>query len=248
MTMPRLPRLYTDLAPWFHLLTAPGEYAGEAAYNAARMTEAASVPVRTVLELGSGGGNSASHLKRQFSMTLSDLSPDMLAISRRINPELEHVRGDMRSLRLSGRLFDAVFVHDAVSYLTSEEDVRAMALTASAHCRPGGAVLVVPDHVRERFSPPYTDHGGNDGPDGRALRYLMWTTDPDPRDSTYLADFAYLLRDADGAVRVEHDRHVLGIFPEALWTDALRAVGFEPAAPRTDPWDTRVFTGTKRRG
>ena len=243
--MEERPRLYSDLASWFHLLTAPDEYVEEAAYNAERMAEAASGPVRTILELGSGGGNSASRLKPRFEMTLSDLSPEMLAISRRINPELEHVQGDMRSLRLTGREFDAVFVHDAASYLTSEEDVRAMAETASVHCRAEGAVLVVPDHVRERFSPPYVEHGGNDGPDGRGMRYLMWTTDPDPEDSTYLVDFAYLLRDADGSARVEYDRHVLGIFPEAVWMDALREAGFEPTV-RTDPWRTRVFSGTRR--
>ena len=106
--MEERPRLYADLAPWFHLLTTPGEYVEEAAYNAERMAEAAVGPVRTVLELGSGGGNSASHLKQRFEMTLSDLSPEMLAVSRRINPEVEHVQGDMRSLRLPGRQFDGV--------------------------------------------------------------------------------------------------------------------------------------------
>ncbi|MCE2405151.1 MAG: class I SAM-dependent methyltransferase [Dehalococcoidia bacterium] len=241
------PRLYADLASWFHLLTAPDEYIEEAAYNAERIAEAAVGPVRTVLELGSGGGNSASHLKRRFEMTLSDVSPEMLAVSRRINPEVEHVQGDMRSLRLAGRQFDGVFVHDAVSYLTSEGDVGAMAETAAFHCRAGGAVLVVPDHVRERFSPPYTEHGGADGPDGRGLRYLMWATDQDPEDSVYVADFVYLLREADGSLRVEQDRHVLGLFPEAAWMGALRDAGFEPTV-HADPWGTRVFSGTKRGG
>ena len=147
-------------------------------------------------------------------------------------------------LRIAGAQFDAVSVHDAVSYLTSEDDVRAMAATAAIHCRPHGGVLVVPDHVRERFAPPYVEHGGHDATDGRSMRYLMWTTDPDPSDSTYLADFAYLLRDSDGTARVEHDRHVLGIFSESLWTDALEGAGFHVAA-HTGPW-ARTFSGTKR--
>jgi hypothetical protein len=58
------PRLYGDLAGWFHLLTAPSEYAGEAALYR-RLLESAG-PVRTVLALGSGGGNNASHLKARF--------------------------------------------------------------------------------------------------------------------------------------------------------------------------------------
>ncbi len=243
--MSERPRLYSDLAPWFHLLTAPHEYRDEADYYGKRIVEAASGPVNTVLELGSGGGNNASHMKRRFKMTLSDLSPEMLEISRRINPELQHVQGDMRSLRLPGAQFDAVFVHDAVSYLASEADVRAMAETVALHCRPNGAVLVAPDHVRENFAPPYVERGGHDGEDGRGMRYLMWTTDPDPADSTYVTDFAYLLRDPDGTVRVEHDRHVFGLFPDSLWADALESVGFQVTA-HTDPWGTRVFSGTKQ--
>ena len=103
------------------------------------------------LELGCGGGNTALHLKRRFRrLLLTDLSPEMLAVSRALNPECEHQVGDMRTLRL-GRSFDAVFVHDAVCYMTTEADLRRAMETAWAHCRPGGAVLFQPDYVRENF-------------------------------------------------------------------------------------------------
>ncbi len=142
----------------------------------------------TMLELGSGGGNNASHLKARFKMTLVDLSPGMLEVSRALNPECEHVQGDMRTVRL-GREFDAVFVHDAVTYMTSEADVRQAIATAFVHCRPDGVVLFAPDHVRENFRPG-TDHGGHDGAD-RAMRYLEWTWDPDPADTTCIVDYTY---------------------------------------------------------
>jgi SAM-dependent methyltransferase len=217
------PKLYRELAEWFHLLTAPEEYAEEAERYRRVLTEAAERPVETVLELGSGGGNNASHLKAHFTMTLTDLSPQMLAISRSLNPELEHVEGDMRTVRL-GREFDAVFVHDAVSYITTQADLGAVIETAFVHCRPGGVALFVPDHVRESFRPG-TDCGGNDG-DGRGLRYLEWDWDPDPDDDTYVSDFAYLLRERDGSVRVEHDRHVCGAFRRRVWLALLEEAGF----------------------
>ena len=129
-------RLYGDLAPWFHLLTSPADYDVEAARYERIMLEA--VPdARTLLELGSGGGNNASHLRGRFTCTLSDLSPQMLTLSRALNPECEHVLGDMRTLRL-GRTFDLVFVHDAVMYLAIEDDLRSCMETAFAHTRPGG--------------------------------------------------------------------------------------------------------------
>src|SRR5688500_16495829 len=93
------PKLYTELADWFHLLTAPSEYADEAEQFRSLIREA-SPDARTVLELGSGGGNNAWHLKNHFEMTLTDLSEQMLELSRTINPECEHIAGDMRELRL----------------------------------------------------------------------------------------------------------------------------------------------------
>lgn len=231
------PLLYTELASWFHLLTRPEDYAEEAGIYA-RAIDACLPEARTMLELGSGGGNNASHLKKRFEMTLTDLSPAMLAVSRRLNPELEHAVGDMRTLRL-GRSFDVVFLHDAVAYLTSEHDVAAMLRTAYLHTRPGGVLLVVPDHTRETFRPT-TEAGGYDGEyvtppqPGRALRYLEWTYDPDPRDTTYVSEFAYLLRDGrgDGAgeVRCLHERHVLGLFAQETWLRLLAGAGFAPSA------------------
>ena len=220
------PKLYVELAAWFPLVTAPKEYRTEAEIFRRAIVEASERPVETLLELGSGGGNNASHLKAHFRLTLVDLAPDMLEVSRELNPECEHVQGDMRSVRL-GRTFDAVFVHDAVDYLTTAGDLRAAMETAFVHCRPGGVAVFVPDHVRETFEPG-TSHGGVDG-EGRAARYLEWTWDPDPADDTYVVDFAFLFRDLDGTVRAEHDRHVCGLFARADWLRLLGDVGFRVA-------------------
>ncbi|MFO7649732.1 MAG: class I SAM-dependent methyltransferase [bacterium] len=223
------PRLYTDLVQWWPVLSSPDEYAAEAEFYGRCLVEAAEGPVRTVLELGSGGGNSASHLKAHFEMTLVDLSPGMLRVSRSLNPECEHVHGDMREVRL-GRVFDAVFIHDAISYMLTEADLARAFETAWVHLRPGGAALFCPDDVRETFA-PHTDHGGHDRM-LRSLRYLEWTWDPDPDDTKVTTDFAYLLRDKDG-VRVEYDRHITGLFPRAAWQRLLDAQGFSVEARRS---------------
>src|SRR4030095_10132339 len=207
------PRLYNELADWFHLLTAPEDYAEEAGVYGDLMVGSGVSPLRTVLELGSGGGNNASHLKQRFELTLVDLSSGMLELSKRINPECEHHQGDMRSVRL-GRQFDGLFVHDAVCYMTTLEDLHRAMETAYVHCRPGGVTLVCPDFTSESFTPS-TEHGGHDGKD-RALRYMEWVWDPDPTDTTYLVDYAYLLRNGEDT-RVVHDRHVEGLFSRNAW-------------------------------
>ena len=181
-------------------------------------------------------------------MTLVEPSNGMRAVSLALNPECEHLDGDMRSVRL-GRQFDAVFVHDAVCYMTTESDLRLAIQTAFVHCRPRGVVLLAPDFVRENFRPS-TDHGGKDGHD-RGLRYLEWTWDPDPRDTTYVVDYAFMLRTPDTAVRVEHDRHVEGLFSRNVWLRLMTEAGFVPDVvplehSELEPGSHEVFTG--RRG
>ena len=141
------PRLYGEFAPWFHLLTDPAEYAEDAQFYGDALVEACDGPLLTLLELGSGGGNVASHLKQRFALTLVDLSPEMLKLSKSINPDAEHLAGDMRSVRL-GREFDAVLIHDAISYITTDADLRRTIETAFVHLRPGGAAIFAPDHIR----------------------------------------------------------------------------------------------------
>lgn len=223
-----LPKLYSELAPWWPLLSHPEDYDAEAGVYSRLLLEKAGRSVREVLELGSGGGNNAYWMKSRFALTLVDVSPQMLAVSRALNPGVEHLLGDMRSLRL-GRRFDAVFIHDAVSYMAAREELSAVARTAAMHCQTGGVVLLCPDYTRESFTPG-TEHGGHDAEDGRGLRYLEWAWDPDPGDDSYLVDYAYLLRDADGSTRVVHDRHTEGLFSEGVWMATLTEAGLEPEA------------------
>ncbi|MGH3385649.1 MAG: class I SAM-dependent methyltransferase [Nocardioidaceae bacterium] len=243
---PRQYRFYGDLADWWPLISPPEEYVEEAA-EAARLLRSGSAPVRDVLELGSGGGHNASHLKAEFALTLVDLSAGMLDVSRRLNPECEHVEGDMRSVRL-GRTFDAVFVHDAVDYMTSEADLRAAVETAYAHCRRGGIALFAPDATTETFAAG-SDHGGSDAPDGRGARYLERSWDPDPDDSWTLTAYAFLLRAADGTVEVASETHRTGLFSRATWLAVLADAGFEPEVVTEQTTEDRtprtVFLGRR---
>jgi SAM-dependent methyltransferase len=239
--MTQILKLYTDLASWWPLLSTPDDYVEEATFFHQVLSEAGQSPPRTLLELGSGGGNNASHLRAYYQMTLVDPSPEMLAVSRTLNPECEHLVGDMRTVRL-GRLFDAVFIHDAIMYMTTETDLRAAMATVYLHCRPGGVALFVPDHVRETFTPS-TEHGGHDS-EQRALRYLEWSYDPDERDTTYVTDFVYVLREGADRVQIEHDRHIEGLFARADWLKWLGETGFA-ARMVVDPYERELFVGVK---
>jgi len=227
-------RLYRDLAEWWPLISPPQEYAQEAVYLAG-VFGSAEVPVREVLDLGSGGGHVAVHLKRRLAMTLVDRSEEMLSVSRELNPECAHVPGDMRTVRL-GRAFDAVLVHDAVDYVTCESDLRRVLETAFEHCRPGGIAVFVPDHTAETFRAGGGGGGGGDGGGGgngaagRQASFREWTWDPDPADDWVQADYEFVLRAADGTVQVVREAHRLGAFSRDAWLRLLAEAGFDPEA------------------
>jgi SAM-dependent methyltransferase len=240
------PRLYSDLAGWWPLISPPSHYIEEAAdLLPLLLDDSERADVRTLLELGCGGGSLAYHLKGRFTLTLTDRSQDMLAVSKQVNPECEHIRGDMTSLDL-GRQFDRVLIHDAIMYATEPDAVRATLRTAVRHCRPGGRVVILPDCVRETFTPD-TDSGGEDGEDGRALRYLEWSWDPDPTDYTFEVAYAFLLREADGQVRVELDRHTEGCFSRSDWLAWFAEAGLKTRIHH-DPWKRDVFIGVVQSG
>ena len=213
-------RLYSEFADWFRLLTPPADYRREAAIYAKLLFKFARP--RTLLELGSGGGHNASHLKRRFRMTLVDVSPAMLKASRRLNPGCEHLRGDMRTLRLR-RTFDAVFIHDAIMHLAIERDLRLAVATAFAHLREGGVALFAPDYVRDSFRPHVESGGSRKG--GREVRWLGW-------DVAGEATLAYVMKGPGSRLRAAVDRFKFGLFSRATWMRVLRDEGFRPKRVR----------------
>ena len=195
------PLLYGELVPWYRLLDPADDHLDEAVSYQQAIERAVSPRPETLLELGAGAGHNALHLKRRFQCTLTDRSEPMLALSRDLNPECQHLAGDMRTLRLD-RTFDAVLVHDAVMYMTTERDLRAAADTAFAHTRPGGAAIVAPDCTRETFREKVALNGATTAPlSSPPPPPPGWTWIPTRRE-TYVVEYD---PPADAAACGRHD-------------------------------------------
>lgn len=235
-------KMYDEFASWWPILSPPEDYEEEASFFLELFERGGLPESPSLLELGCGGGSNASYLKAGFAhLTLCDLSPQMLAISRALNPECEHLEGDMRTIRLA-REFDAVFIHDAIDYMTTLDDLRQAIETAFVHCKPGGMALFVPDNIRETFE-SFTEQDGQDG-DGRAMRYIEWSYDPDETDTLYTTDYVYIFREDNKPVRIEHDQHICGLFPRADWLRLIEETGFE-ATSMQDAYLREVFIARK---
>ena len=228
----RARRLYEDLAWTWPIISPPEQYVGEAREFRDFLRAGATGRVREVLHLGCGGGHVDSGLKRYVRITGVDLSPSMLRLARRLNPEVGYRVGDMRSVRL-GRTFDGVLISDAVAYMTSPRDLARAFATAYRHLRPGGSFVTYAEHVRERFEQNWTQAmRGHRG--GVEIVFVENRYDPDPRDTTFEATFLFLIR-RRGRLNVETDRHLLGLFPNAVWRRTLVQAGFQVRHAGPDP-------------
>ena len=219
-----MPRLYRDLAYLWPLMSPPADYAEEAAHWLRELHRRLPHGRRSVLELGCGGGHFLSHVAAEYDANGVDLSPAMLDISRNLNPAVIHQLGDMRTVRL-GKTFDAVLIHDAIDYMLTEADLLAAFATAKDHLRPGGLLIVAPDHYADTFAPPTLRHETNADGDAE-LTWVEFSTDADPNDTVIETAYVFFLK-RGGALRVEVDRHTTGLFPIATWERLLRQSGFD---------------------
>ncbi|MGH8103015.1 MAG: class I SAM-dependent methyltransferase [bacterium] len=240
-------RMYGDLAHLWPLVSPPEGYGAEAAHWRAALRDKLGTGRHTILELGVGGGNNLSHLTSEFDAVAVDVSGKMLAHSRRLNPSVEHHIGDMRNIRL-GRKFNAVLIHDAISYMLTEQDLRATFATAAAHLNPGGVFITAPDVFRETFHWPFvTERAHQKGNEGLAL--LEFGYDPDPTDTMTQSLFVYLIR-ARGQLKVEYDEHTFGLFPIGTWVRLMSDAGFEvekrPYPVHEDHREAYLLVGTLR--
>lgn len=218
------PRLYGDLAWLWPLWEDVEEYRAESETYVRLYDRHSPFRAATLLDLGCGGGKTAHHLRRRFEVTGIDLSENMLAHARELNPGSEFLVGDMRSLILD-RTFDAVFVNDAITYMTSRDELEAVFHTARRHLRPGGVMLVVVDATRETFVQNRTEGSFSIHGDLQ-VSFIENEFDPDPEDTECERVFTFVLRDK-GRVRIEHDLHRVGLFSRDEWLTALDGAGFD---------------------
>jgi SAM-dependent methyltransferase len=182
---------------------------------------------RSLLNVGCGGGKNVFNLKQHFTVTGLDLSPAMLDLARDLNPECRFIQGDMRTYAL-GEQFDAILIDDAVSYMTTAADLRAVFERAYADLAPGGVMITGPDDTKESFQQNRTRVSYADPdvkPENVDVVFIENDYDPDPDDDTYEGTMIYLIHE-EGKLRIEHDFHLLGLFPLDLWNKLLRDVGF----------------------
>lgn len=240
-------RLYNDLAYLWPLVSNPADYAKEAAFWRSALQEKLGPGKHHILELGVGGGHNLSHLTKYFKATAVDISAEMLEHSKRLNPDVEHIVGDMRTIRLN-RKFDAVIIHDAIAYMKTESELNAAIETAAAHLEPGGVFITAPDYTKESFPGKRISHNMAKSGD-IDFAYIEYDYDNDPNDTQAEVLLIYIIN-RQGVIKVEKDHHILGLFSISTWRRIFEESGFnfliKDYPVETDIRQRFMFVGVKR--
>lgn len=260
--------MYDDFAHLWPLISHHSDYEAEARYwRDALVSELGQGRLR-ILEFGVGGGNNLHHIlypecdgrasadaacngehmqrdRPAHDAAVVDLSEEMLLNCKSLNPTVEQHIGSMLDVRLNKK-FDAVLIHDAVCYLLSEDDINATIATARAHLRDGGVLIMAPDWFTETYPGSQLDAGIRKDvtPEFASIEY---DHDPDPNDDTVESVFIYIIKNPDGSVRVEEDRHITGIFSIQTWLGLMEQAGFRakrlPYPVHNDGRDAYLLVG-----
>ncbi len=215
-------RLYCELYYLVTLLSPPEEYAEEAAHWKSVLKEHLK-DGQPILEYGVGGGFNMSHLKKDFDMTAIDISSEMLDVCRLLNPEVGLHLGDMRDFKMDKK-FDAVLIHDAVSYLLSEDDIYKTFKNAYHHLNKDGVLIISPDYYKDSFIGPKVSHVTR-RKNSIELTYVEYCYDPEPDDSTIETLMTYYIK-KDNKLEIEFDKHTTGLFYKSVWLSSMEKCGF----------------------
>ena len=217
------PRMYSDLSWTWPIISPPEDYEIEASHFRDAIQKGSKIPAKTLLDLGCGGGHNDFHFKKWFQVTGIDISLAMLNNARKLNPGVEYIQGDMRSVRL-GRQFDSVIIADSIMYMLTEDDMLAAFKTAFEHLKPGGAMCTYIEELPNNFKQTTTvNETRKKGSTEITLIEHKW--DPDKNDTTFEFLFIYIIKEGQD-VGVEMDRHTCGLFFLNDWKRFLKETGF----------------------
>ena len=244
---------YNDLAWVDTVVGAPEEYVDETELFVGLIRDHSLHAPATLLHLGCGAGGNDFTFKRHFTVTGVDVSPGMLEIARRVNPEVTYVAGDMRTIELAER-FDAVAVPDSIDYMVTLDDLRAAVRTACRHLKEGGVLLIVANTRDEFSNNNFVYTGSRDDIEVTVFENNRVCED----GARYEATLVYLVR-RNGELSIETEVHTLGLFPQTTWLEVLAGAGFEVEhVSRKEGYEKnvlqggeyprRIFIATKRQG
>ena len=212
---------YNKLAWTEDFLVDPADYEAEVDKYINLINSTAKMPVTRGLHLGCGAGGHDIYLKKYFKVTGVDISIGMLEKAKTVNPDIEYIEGDMRSIRLNRR-FDCVVIPDSIDYMVSLDELKQAVETSAFHLNPGGVLLIV-GKTEETFQNNNFAYTGEKDDIHVTLLENNFKNPYSP--NTYEITMLYLIREK-GKLTKYIEESLAGLFSQAKWDEVFQNAGF----------------------
>jgi SAM-dependent methyltransferase len=214
--------MFVHSAQFYDAIYAWKDYAAEARRLKALLAERLRIAGRrTLLDVACGTAAHAPYLRDDYAYEGLDLDPQMLALAQERFPDLPFHQGDMLDFNL-GRQFDVVTcLFSSIAYVKTPQRLEQATATMARHVRPGGMLVIEPFVGPQEWQAGRPTATFVDREDLKIARMSVGAREGD----VALLDFEYLIATSAGIERYS-ERHELGLFTDAHYQRAYRAVGF----------------------
>lgn len=193
-----------------------------------------------LLDVACGTGKHLEHLRVWYACEGIDLDAELLKVAARRVPDVLLHKGDMLSFDL-GRSFDVVTcLFGSVAYSGTISRLQAAVVNMARHVAPGGLLIIEPFIFRENFTPGKITLQTAEAP---GLSIVRMTVSRVEGEAAYFS-FNYLVGTEAGVQHLEEE-HVLGVFTQQEYTDALQAQGLSVFFDEDGLMGRGLFVGVK---
>ena len=211
--------MYQRFAAVYDAMYSFKKYAEEAEKLIAIVDE--NVPrAKTLLDVACGTGEHIAHLKNRFQCVGGDISDELLEVARSKSPDIEFIKGDMRTFDL-GRKFDVVScLFGAIGYMLDQNDLTKALANMANHVENGGVLIVEPWLDKSSFK---EGHYTLMTAETETMKIARANTTK--REGSHsLIDFHFLVATTEGT---EHftEMHRMGLFSKDEYLSAFQAAG-----------------------
>ncbi|WP_373037334.1 class I SAM-dependent DNA methyltransferase [Streptomyces sp. NRRL S-448] len=217
------------------------DYAGEAAAVLA-LVHGHGAATTSLLDVACGTGSHLRELSGSFDEAAGvDLSPEMLAVAARINPELPLHQGDMRDFRLGSRFSVVTCMFSSIGYLRTTADLQQAVHNLADHLASDGVLVVEPWWFPDTFLPGWV---GADvvTANGRTVSRVSHSV---REGSASKMEVHYTVATPEAGIEHFTDTHVMTLFDREAYEAAFRGAGLEPRYTRDDASSPGIFLGTR---
>jgi len=214
-----------DLATAYDLVfgSSVGKSYATEAYDIAELVHQRNPAAGSLLDVACGSGLHLSYLRNVFDHVEGlEISEAMRREAVGRLPGVAVHAGDMRDFRL-GRTFSAVTcLFSAIGYTQSVAELRQSVDCMAAHLEPGGVLVLEPWYTPDQWT-PQTVHTAV-ARDGR--RHLTGMCHSRQDGTSSIMTMHYLLGEPGVDVRYWTEEHVMTLFTEGQYHDAVQRAGF----------------------